>query len=664
MEQQLQLLRGRKETLESRRGQLQGIQARLLARITSRPKPSEVHVERCQTLCQSTPGIPAPLAKPAATAKKLDLPIPSSSPVATCKPTPQPAVHKALTRQVLTSADLYVTPDLLPPHISSFRCCAGIGYKDLLEASGSMSGTIDFTQLGFLDVLESARHAAAQRLCCGQAQICWFVQSHYEVAPGMPLSFSASLSSPECVASVILHCMLGQLEVSILGLRDNPACARIFGNPHPQAVHPGLRTRACMGRSTGSDPSRRKRARCAAQREDVGTGVSMHEYHSCGDGDDEHEDLHAEWDGFKIGCGGGAYSGGEGALLGVHSGDARSELDSTTPRGMRLRCGVNETCDAAVAIRTVVERVAETVRLCSAVDAEAAWGLLRACGDRCGEIVAMFQASSGGAAGGVAAAGIDEVLPPPHIGGGGAEGSDGEDSVGAANSGVVDGCSELLGHVERGEGLGAPQGSLSDMHVAGSGISDATGLDSEGRHTDGEMEGHGGGGVNCGAGACCTCDVDGRTCGCHDAACRGADPSDEERVAAYHSAVTSVVLGVLRAVRDTCYEVCEMRLGGRQEVCASRCVLCALCCVLWDGRHGWHTRGALQGVPVAGGEGEPEAMPSEADRSERSFVALTMLCAAHTISLRDAGRVTRSMAFNSILPGMLQCEVRPPSQLP
>eukprot|EP00892_Ulva_mutabilis_P002233 jgi/Ulvmu1/1200/UM108_0028.1 len=48
---------------------------------------------------------------------------------------------------------------------------------------------------------------------------------------------------------------------------------------------------------------------------------------------------------------------------------------------------------------------------------------------------------------------------------------------------------------------------------------------------------------------------------------------------------------------------------------------------------------------------------ADAGRRERLFVSLTLLCAGHTVVLRDAGRITRNMAYNSILPNMLHCEI-------
>lgn len=51
---------------------------------------------------------------------------------------------------------------------------------------------------------------------------------------------------------------------------------------------------------------------------------------------------------------------------------------------------------------------------------------------------------------------------------------------------------------------------------------------------------------------------------------------------------------------------------------------------------------------------EPEE-PEEPE--ERLFVVLASLCAGHALTLRDAGRITRSMAANSVLP-LMQYEVR------
>lgn len=163
-----------------------------------------------------------------------------------CAATPQPPPSAAHPHTSLappgrprhTSSTIYTPLDPLPPAVSSFRRCAGIAYTDLIEASGSFSRLIDFSDTGFLDVVHTAQATAAKRLGCSQEEVCWFVQSHYEVVPGVPLSFSTSISTPECAVSAVLHALLGQLESAILGLEIPSGCSEA-SDDLPRAVGAG-----------------------------------------------------------------------------------------------------------------------------------------------------------------------------------------------------------------------------------------------------------------------------------------------------------------------------------------------------------------------------------------------------------------------------------------
>eukprot|EP00892_Ulva_mutabilis_P004394 jgi/Ulvmu1/2326/UM013_0174.1 len=126
-----------------------------------------------------------------------------------------------------TSATLHDLPSTIPPPISTFRATASISYADLLEASGSTTRTLDFAEASMPDMIRSVRAAKAARLGCAERDVCFFMQLHWTVAsavdslmssegqlgaPGLPLSMSSTLSTPECVASSVLMYLASDLE--------------------------------------------------------------------------------------------------------------------------------------------------------------------------------------------------------------------------------------------------------------------------------------------------------------------------------------------------------------------------------------------------------------------------------------------------------------------
>lgn len=99
------------------------------------------------------------------------------------------------------------------PH--DFRHCAGISYADLRDErrrrSGSGAGG------GVLPLLEDFRWRVASELGgCHPQEVLWFMQLDKEVAPGLRLSFSSAVCSPECVASMAVHHITLKLEAALL----------------------------------------------------------------------------------------------------------------------------------------------------------------------------------------------------------------------------------------------------------------------------------------------------------------------------------------------------------------------------------------------------------------------------------------------------------------
>ena len=73
----------------------------------------------------------------------------------------------------------------------------------------------------------------AARRGCEQGDIAWFPQMSLMAAPGLPLSYSSALASPECVASGVLGSIFTCMELCLCDicmdsagvLRSAAACA-------------------------------------------------------------------------------------------------------------------------------------------------------------------------------------------------------------------------------------------------------------------------------------------------------------------------------------------------------------------------------------------------------------------------------------------------------
>eukprot|EP00892_Ulva_mutabilis_P004397 jgi/Ulvmu1/2329/UM013_0177.1 len=151
---------------------------------------------------------------------------------------PQKAQHAPLVPRH-TASPLYHTLSPVPPPVSSFRATASISYGDLLEASGSATGTVDFTGASMAALVRSVRAAKAAQLGCAERDVCFFMQLHWLAcwaepggapgssgggavggAEGVPLSVSTSLSSPECAAAFALTFLAGDLELLLRASRS------------------------------------------------------------------------------------------------------------------------------------------------------------------------------------------------------------------------------------------------------------------------------------------------------------------------------------------------------------------------------------------------------------------------------------------------------------
>ena len=114
---------------------------------------------------------------------------------------------------------LHHAASTLPPPLSSFRAFAGISYADLKECSGSAGRSIDFTHANLPDLIRRVRAEKAAREGCGVGEVCFFLQLHWDAAPGLPLSMSSTQSTTECVASAALGYLAADLEALLRACR-------------------------------------------------------------------------------------------------------------------------------------------------------------------------------------------------------------------------------------------------------------------------------------------------------------------------------------------------------------------------------------------------------------------------------------------------------------
>eukprot|EP00892_Ulva_mutabilis_P005793 jgi/Ulvmu1/3586/UM169_0004.1 len=176
-------------------------------------------------------------------------------------------------------ATLYQSPALRQAvrPLSAYQHYAAVGYEELVRQHGPCGrhGT------GVLAMLEEVRCEAAQ--ACGAAHtddVCWFMQLDKEVAPGLRLSFSSTVCTPECVATLALHYLVLKLEAALLaaaqGLCDGTSLNNSFIPDDAQyagrSSDQGTAGAALM--ATGVLDKRARTGASAAARSDPETGTA------------------------------------------------------------------------------------------------------------------------------------------------------------------------------------------------------------------------------------------------------------------------------------------------------------------------------------------------------------------------------------------------------
>lgn len=110
---------------------------------------------------------------------------------------------------------LCTDPDTPPAPIHTFTHMAGLSYE-LVRRVASNILEDSLTCQSSRSVIEQCKQEAAEGLGCSASHVCWFLMTYLQAAPGAPLSFSSSLSSPECVSSFVLSFMCSGLEFGMV----------------------------------------------------------------------------------------------------------------------------------------------------------------------------------------------------------------------------------------------------------------------------------------------------------------------------------------------------------------------------------------------------------------------------------------------------------------
>lgn len=119
-------------------------------------------------------------------------------------------------------------PDPLQP-LSAFAAHALLTLTAVLDAMNADGAAAPD---GFARSVEQAKRITAAHLDLPPQSVCWHIQSEYDVADGSPLSFSSTLSSLECIASIQLQRHAVLLEMALLHATQQ------HSNMRPPSVSP------------------------------------------------------------------------------------------------------------------------------------------------------------------------------------------------------------------------------------------------------------------------------------------------------------------------------------------------------------------------------------------------------------------------------------------
>ena len=247
-----------------------------------------------------------------------------------------------------------------PRPIGSFRHCAGISYADLHAVAEGSSDLIDLRRQSVVSLIEKATLRKAQQMGVSGTgvpgdDICWFAEMPYEAAPGVPLSTSATIGSPECVATLAVHWILTQLELALITAATDcmgreaseviPSVTEVKPPPSgtatapppttPPTPPPACRTRtaATTARALPNLPRKRSQRRPSSRPQE--------------DPSKTHDPCSTESDSTV------ARDGAEEGQLATEASAGPTRSGTWRWSGC-VRCGVNETHDGRAAMRSIV----------------------------------------------------------------------------------------------------------------------------------------------------------------------------------------------------------------------------------------------------------------------------------------------------------------------
>jgi hypothetical protein len=153
----------------------------------------------------------------------------SSTPPMSARSPPTPPSSTAVYRHPRTSSGLFTYLSRgMPRPLEHFSAYSSISVSDI-AASCVPTHPSQCPVKAFQNALLQYRVATAAQLGLAEENVCWFVHAPFEVAPGVPLSLSSSLSSLECFVSMHMVALAMILNSSFHTARMEPLLsARTF----------------------------------------------------------------------------------------------------------------------------------------------------------------------------------------------------------------------------------------------------------------------------------------------------------------------------------------------------------------------------------------------------------------------------------------------------
>jgi hypothetical protein len=138
--------------------------------------------------------------------------------------------------------------------LASFRAHACVSIADMRSHAQHAIGCRGQCEQ-FLQAVRDVKRGKAQALRLHMQEVCWHVQSAFEVAPGACLSFTSSLSTPECILSLHLVYIGTLFEMALLGVQQG-YCTPSQANHATGALSPLQTPPAHASSPTHTHPAR------------------------------------------------------------------------------------------------------------------------------------------------------------------------------------------------------------------------------------------------------------------------------------------------------------------------------------------------------------------------------------------------------------------------